>query len=107
MASTPEGRVKAAVKKFLNSLAECWWFCPVSNGMGMMGIPDFIVCWQGVFIGIETKAPGKLSGVTPLQQRQLSGINAASGYAIVIDDAAHLPKLFNELAAVKGLPPCA
>lgn len=83
MAMTPEAKVKAAIKKYLSTLADCWWFMPVSNGMGSMGIPDIIVCIRGMFLAIECKAPGKERSTTALQERQIAGINGAGGYAIV------------------------
>lgn len=86
--ATPEGRVKDQVKKFLNTLPNCWWFMPVSTGHGAHGIPDIIVCYKGVFLAIETKAPGKLKNTTPLQDMQITRIRQAHGYAIVVDDVA-------------------
>ena len=59
---------------------------PVSNGMGRVGAPDFIVCLGGRFIGIETKAKGKRGNATPNQLREIEWINRAGGYAFVVDD---------------------
>lgn len=98
VARTPEGRVKDEIKKVLNALANCWWFLPGANGYGQHGIPDFIVCYRGVFIAIEVKAPGKLAtGVTPLQQMQIRSINQAMGYAIAVDDAAPVRALIHDI----------
>jgi hypothetical protein len=83
---TPEGRVKAAVKRVLREF-DIWYFCPVSNGMGQAGIPDFICCWDGRFLAIETKAPGKTGNTTANQDRVIECINAAGGRALVIDNA--------------------
>lgn len=93
---TPEGRVKAQVKDWLNAHG-VWHFSPVSNGMGKNGIPDLICCYQGQFLGIECKAPGKRHTVTPLQQRELRKIDAAGGIALVVDDASQLPHLLGDL----------
>ena len=41
MARTPEGAVKAAVKKILDEMG-IYHFSPVQNGMGRAGIPDII-----------------------------------------------------------------
>lgn len=82
---TPEGRVKAGVKKTLTSLG-AWFYMPVQNGMGVVGIPDIIACIDGRLVAIETKAPGKLSNVTPNQANQLNMILAAGGVALVIDN---------------------
>lgn len=86
---TPEGRVKAAIKRWLDKRG-VWHFSPVSNGMGVHGIPDIIACWKGRFIGIEVKAPGKTGAVTELQKFQINGINAAGGVAVVVDSVSAL-----------------
>ena len=86
---TPEGKVKAAVKKYLLGQG-VWFWMPVSNGMGQVGIPDFICCFNGVFIAIETKAPGKLSNVTANQQRVIDEIKAHGGLALVVDSVDSL-----------------
>lgn len=91
---TPEGRVKEAVKKLLRELG-VWFYCPVSNGMGVHGIPDFVCCWDGRFLGIETKAPGKRSNVSALQHVQIAGIHKANGIALVIDDVRQLKEFFD------------
>jgi hypothetical protein len=84
MASTPEGKVKKHVKDYLKSIG-AWYYMPVSNGMGRVGCPDILVCYKGVFMAFETKAPGKLKNVTPNQEREIAEINAAGGLAIVVD----------------------
>lgn len=86
---TPEGKVKAAVKKYLRE-QDVWFWMPVSNGMGQVGIPDFICCFNGMFIAIETKAPGKLSGVTANQQRVIDEIKSHGGLALVVDNVDSL-----------------
>jgi hypothetical protein len=90
-----EAQVKVGIKRVLNK-HKIWWFCPVSNGMGVMGIPDFICCVGGRFFAIEAKAPGKLNGTTALQKRQIMQINDARGYAIVVDDPEQVEKALVE-----------
>ena len=84
MAATPEAKVKKHVKDYLKSIG-AWYYMPVSNGMGRVGCPDILVCYKGVFMAFETKAPGKLKNVTPNQEREIAEINAAGGLAIVVD----------------------
>lgn len=91
---TPEGRVKAAVKRRLKEIG-AWFYMPVQNGMGVVGIPDFICCLEGRMIAIETKAPGKRGNTTPNQDRQLENIRAAGGIAIVVDDVNQLNEIIN------------
>lgn len=99
MATTPEGKIKDQVKALLKefglvSAAEAakaagkvtgsgWYYMPVSNGMGVSGIPDFIGHFHGKFFAIETKAPGKKP--TPLQQFQLDALKATGAERFVID----------------------
>lgn len=92
MAATPEGKVKDAIKKVLKKHG-AWYFMPVSNGMGQVGIPDFICCWNGKFVGVEAKAPGKTANVTDNQLRVIGAIKKAGGLAWVIDDAQQLDSL--------------
>lgn len=96
MSMTPEGKVKAAVKKVLQS-RNIWFFMPMQNGFGVVGIPDFICCWRGQFIAIETKAPGKRNSTTANQDRKLSEITTHGGWALVVDDAAQLVEYLNKV----------
>jgi hypothetical protein len=89
MAMTPEGRVKHAVKQELKRRG-IWYFMPVSNGMGQVGIPDFICCWEGKFLAIETKAPGKRTQTTANQDRIIAEIKDHWGRAVVVDDVSKL-----------------
>ena len=80
---TPEGKVKAAVRKLLET-SKVYFFMPSANGYGRAGIPDFVACVKGHFLAIETKA-GK-GTTTALQDREIARINAAGGTAIVINE---------------------
>lgn len=86
MAQTPEGKVKAKIKLYLKTLPDCWFYMPVQNGMGVVGIPDIIAVIKGRFVAIETKAPGKESNVTPNQRATLDNILSANGLALVASD---------------------
>lgn len=83
MAKTPEGAVKASVKKLLDELG-IYHFSPVQNGMGRAGIPDIIGCFRGRFLGIECKA-GK-GKTTALQDLELEKIRQAKGFAYVVNE---------------------
>ena len=83
MARTPEGAVKAAVKKLLDEMC-IYHFSPVQNGMGRAGIPDIIGCYNGRFLGIECKA-GK-GKTTALQDLELEKIRQAKGFAYVVNE---------------------
>ena len=89
---TPEGKVKEDIKIFLEDIG-AWFYMPIPMGYGRKGIPDFIVCYKGQFIGIEAKAPGKEDDVTPWQEKELNAILDAGGYSYLISDVTVLKKL--------------
>lgn len=100
---TPEGRVKDAIKEGLMDLgiisaskavlllpfkskSDIWrgkYHMPVSNGMGVHGIPDFYGHYRGFFFEIEAKAPG--GEITPRQHHQLHATEITGGAVFVID----------------------
>ena len=83
MASTPEKKVKDAVKKLLNEHG-AYHFSPVTGGFGTSGVPDIVACIQGKFIGIETKA-GK-GKPTALQEKNLMNIMNTGGIAVLVNE---------------------
>jgi hypothetical protein len=93
---TPEGKVKKDVREFLRS-KDVWYYQPVQNGMGQVGIPDFVCCYRGMFVAIETKAPGKTNAVTPNQKRVIDDIKAHGGLAVVVDSLDSLIPVFDIL----------
>ena len=92
MAMTPEGKVKKAVRQVLDGLG-AYYVMPVTGGYGKQGAPDFLICLEGRFFGIETKAgKGKL---TALQELNLKKIIDCGGVALVVreDDVKYLTSL--------------
>ena len=83
MALTPEAKVKKKVKEILDQMG-VYHFSPMQNGMGRAGIPDIIGCLDGCFLAIECKA-GK-GTTTALQERELTRIQNAGGYALVVNE---------------------
>jgi hypothetical protein len=97
---TPEGKVKAKVKKWLKDHG-IWYISVIPSPLGgSTGTPDLLCCIRGRFVGLEIKAPG--NGPTPLQLHQIKAIKAAGGIAVVVDDAEQLPPLLMPL--LKGDP---
>ena len=87
--ATPEGKVKEACKRVFNKHG-VWYFMPIGGPYTTHGIPDFVCCWQGRFLTVETKAPGKRANTTPNQKRVMEEIKAHNGIALVVDDAQQL-----------------
>ena len=101
--STPEGAVKEKIKYHLEKLGiipagqavkvthehSGWYYMPISNGMGVHGIPDFIGHYRGEFFAIEAKAPAKpgkpRNEPSALQEIQLHAIDRTGGIRAVVD----------------------
>jgi len=86
--ATPEGKVKDRIKKELKQLG-AFIYMPVPSGFGVRGVPDFLACYQGLFIGIEAKAPGRRgqanAGLSKLQVIKRKEILDAGGLYFTID----------------------
>lgn len=78
-----ERAVKEKVKKILKEYG-CYYFMPSMNGFGKAGVPDFIVCFKGNFLGVECKAGNNKA--TPLQEKNIADIIAAGGHAMVVNE---------------------
>lgn len=99
---TPEGKVKKQVKEYLKSIG-AWYYMPVSNGMGRVGCPDILVCYKGLFMAFETKAPGKIRNVTANQQREIDDILRVNGLARVVDDVEQVKEAIRDKIIEAGI----
>jgi Holliday junction resolvase len=96
MSQTPEQRVKSKVRDLLRAVG-AWYTTPIAGPYSRAGVPDFLACHAGRFIGIECKAGrGK---TTPLQEKELAAIRKTGGVTFVINE-----KNIEELRAFFGLP---
>lgn len=102
MGMTPEGKVKKKVKEYLKEIG-AWYYMPVSNGMGRVGCPDILVCYKGLFMAFETKAPGKIKNVTANQEREIRDIVSANGLALVVDDVEQVKEAINDKIIAAGI----
>jgi Holliday junction resolvase len=57
---------------------------PIGTGYGSSGVPDFLACKNGLFIGIEAKA-GK-GKTTALQEDNMRRIRESGGTTIVVNE---------------------
>jgi len=96
---TDEGKVKDEIKKIFRKF-DLYYFMPVQMGYGATGVPDFLVCANGYFIGVEAKATHK-DEPTGLQVKNLKEIQDAGGQSLVIhkDNLHVLENLLDQLYA--------
>ena len=99
MATTPESKVKAKIKKILEE-NNVYYAMPIGTGYGRSGVPDFLCCVDGKFLAIEAKATEK-DKPTALQLRELSRIEDVGGGAVVIHEG-NVHGLVNVLFIMKG-----
>ena len=95
---TPEAKVKRRITAKLKDMG-AYYFYPMTGGYGRSGVPDIIVCYRGLFIGIECKA-GK-NKPTPLQEKNMEDIHKAGGIALVIneDNVSRLSRILFDLSS--------
>jgi pantoate kinase len=95
MASTPEAKVKAKIRKILDEHG-VYYAMPIGTGYGNSGVPDFLCCVRGKFLAIEAKA-GK-GTTTALQEAHIARIKECGGHAVVINEnnIGGLPLLLKE-----------
>ena len=83
MASTPEAKVKKRIRAVLDAHG-VYYAMPIGSGYGNSGVPDFLCCVNGRFVGLEAKA-GK-GTTTALQDMNLEKIVKSGGISMVINE---------------------
>lgn len=77
-------------RRIMDSLRAEGYFCFKVHGSEYMmaGLPDIIVCAEGLFVGLETKNPDTRDDVSPRQRYVHSLIGNARGTARVVTSPA-------------------
>lgn len=92
-------------RKIQTAIRAHGWFCFKVHGSEFMmsGLPDVIVCAEGLFIGLETKMPDKRDNVSPRQALVHEQIREARGVAVVVTSVAEALSAINDALAEAGL----
>ncbi len=95
MSSTPEGRFKKHVIRFLETIPNCYFF--VKEAAAIRGIPDIIGCINGKYFALELKKDikeaHKATGRIVLQRESIKKVLAAGGVGCILH-----PEFFNHFA---------
>lgn len=77
-------------RKIMNHLRLEGYFCFKVHGNEhtMSGLPDIIVCVDGLFVGLETKNPGEAGDTSVAQDRVHEKIRKAHGFVSVVTSIA-------------------
>jgi hypothetical protein len=77
------------LKKMRDAGAPIWWTKIASGPFQAPGLPDFLLCVDGYFVGLELKHPDGHGTLTPRQTATLLAIESAHGttfVAITVDE---------------------
>jgi hypothetical protein len=88
----PEAQLRTKIIKALRAYSG-YWVVIHATQYGQGGLPDIIGCYQGTFVGLEVKIPGKEHTLTARQSKCLEDIRRAGGKAAMVtsvDDAMNL-----------------
>jgi hypothetical protein len=78
-----EARLRSNIVKRLNAYSG-FWFVTHADQYGTGGLPDIIGCYNGRFVGLEVKLPGKEHTLTQRQSHVLAKITAAGGIGAMV-----------------------
>ena len=95
--STPEGLVKADIRKCLAEYSiypaskagdfpensDGWYYMPIATRFGVTGIPDYLGHYKGIIWAIEAKAEGKKP--TGFQKLQIEALRISGAACFVVD----------------------
>ncbi len=74
------------VSKYLKERRDCWFIKTHGSAIQKGGVPDYLICYKGRFLGIELKRPEKsYYDVTARQKANLDRIakcGGISGYGV-------------------------
>lgn len=85
-------------RHIMEALRREGYFCfKVHGGPTMMaGLPDIVVCAQGVFVGLETKNPESRNDVSERQKLVHRQIMDSAGYCAVVCSVGEALDAINE-----------
>ncbi|MCK9444985.1 MAG: VRR-NUC domain-containing protein [Tissierellaceae bacterium] len=88
----PESNLQTKIRKALESKG-AWAVKFHGSPFTKKGTPDLLVCYRGLFIGMEVKLPGKEGTLTELQSYQIRKIKEAGGISLVITSVSQALKV--------------
>ena len=89
-----EAQLIQKIRKYLQTLPDCFFWKEHGGQYGTAGIPDIIVCYKGRFYGLEAKIGSNKP--TRLQAATLDQIKKAGGVAEVVRSVDDVKQLFKE-----------
>lgn len=85
-----ERNIQKECHAYLKSKRDLWFLKVFGNGVQRAGVPDFIVCKDGLFYAFELKRDDEKATTTDRQAIELKKIQNANGKAYVIRSVEEL-----------------
>ena len=99
-----ESEIQDEIEDWLRSQSHrCWWSRSRMDKptTGRVGVPDFLICFEGWFVAVEVKRPGNKP--TTEQRGELAWIRKAGGIECVATSLGEVQALIGLLEARKQL----
>ena len=90
-----EADVKRKVVAYLKTVPDLWFAPVVGSRFGKRGVPDLLICYCGLFVGLELKVPGR--GASALQIHEGKTICAAGGAWLTTSDLNEVKRFLAEI----------
>lgn len=90
-----EKDIVEAIKNYLQTKPNLFFWKEHGGQFGTAGIPDIIVCYKGRFIAFECKVPGR--NPTLLQKITINKIDRAKGIAKVVTSVDQVKAIIENL----------
>jgi len=88
MGKQAESKLSGRIIQKLNQQPDTFAWKNHGSQFTLGGLPDIIVCSQGLFIALEVKMPGQRDNVSPVQQVVHQQLREAGGRVHVVSSIA-------------------
>ena len=89
-----ESKIQAKIIKYLKSIGIPYY---KTSAMSSRGWTDLVLCYNGHYVGLEVKRPGKYGKLSALQAKHIETIRMAGGYAFVVCDVEGVKECLKEI----------
>jgi Holliday junction resolvase len=94
-----EKDIQKEMIEWLKGQEGIYWIKTAGSAFQRPGIPDLIMCVDGIFVALEIKR-NKKAVVSLAQVREIGKINAAGGFACVVTSIYELSQVISQIRSV-------
>ena len=93
-----ESSITRTIQKYLQKTG-AWEYKTMGSPYTRTGVPDLLVCYKGVFIGLEIKVPGE--DPTKIQQFEIAMIKKAGGISLSVSCLRTVQDIIEKIDTMK------